>query len=311
MKNQKNGFTLVELLAVIVILAIILLIAVPNILGVIEEAREDSFISSVKMIVKTAEYEELTRTNAGEHDVDLTGLDYDGTRYDTGAMNVNASGEVSVYLWSEELEICAFKDYDTAEVVIDETKDETTCTLVTVPATVVTTVGTWYDPDGAGNLTFDLMSDGTVMRNNYDASGTQIATPVQENFGGVRAVSISGSDGWSCLPHVFVLLEDGTVYGLGENNANQLGATLYSSDFAFTQITELTDIASMEGHGYGVIAITNSKNAVGTGFFHMDYSAIDGLVETITVTDRQGNSADLNLTDTSVVNTSAYPYVNY
>lgn len=53
--KKKNGFTLVELLAVIVILAIILVIAVPQVLGSIETAREGSIISSVKMMAATAE----------------------------------------------------------------------------------------------------------------------------------------------------------------------------------------------------------------------------------------------------------------
>lgn len=42
MKNNKKGFTLVELLAVIVILAIIALIATPIILNVIDNAKEES-----------------------------------------------------------------------------------------------------------------------------------------------------------------------------------------------------------------------------------------------------------------------------
>ena len=42
MKNNKKGFTLVELLAVIVILAIIALIATPIILNVIDNAKEGS-----------------------------------------------------------------------------------------------------------------------------------------------------------------------------------------------------------------------------------------------------------------------------
>ena len=37
-KNKKNGFTLVELLAVLVILAVILVIAVPQIMNVITES---------------------------------------------------------------------------------------------------------------------------------------------------------------------------------------------------------------------------------------------------------------------------------
>jgi type IV pilus assembly protein PilA len=60
MKNKKKGFTLVELLAVIVILAIILAIAVPNVLGIINKSRNDSFISTAKMIVSAAKLKAST-----------------------------------------------------------------------------------------------------------------------------------------------------------------------------------------------------------------------------------------------------------
>ena len=43
MKSKKNGFTLVELLAVIVILALVMILAIPAILRVINEARIESF----------------------------------------------------------------------------------------------------------------------------------------------------------------------------------------------------------------------------------------------------------------------------
>ena len=46
---RKNGFTLIELLAVIVILAIIALIATPIILGIINEAKEESNKRSVEL----------------------------------------------------------------------------------------------------------------------------------------------------------------------------------------------------------------------------------------------------------------------
>ena len=52
---KKNGFTLVELLAVIVILAIILVIAVPKITDTIDNARRGSLESSVKMVAAQAE----------------------------------------------------------------------------------------------------------------------------------------------------------------------------------------------------------------------------------------------------------------
>lgn len=43
MERKKNGFTLVELLAVIVVLAIIMIIALPNVLDSLSTAKEKSF----------------------------------------------------------------------------------------------------------------------------------------------------------------------------------------------------------------------------------------------------------------------------
>ena len=64
---QKNkGFTLVELLAVIVILAVILVIAVPQIMSVIESARKGSIESTAKLIAEGAEREYTNRKILGK-----------------------------------------------------------------------------------------------------------------------------------------------------------------------------------------------------------------------------------------------------
>ena len=53
--NKRKGFTLVELLAVIVILAIILVIAVPKVLDVIKDSKKATLESTAKMIASSAE----------------------------------------------------------------------------------------------------------------------------------------------------------------------------------------------------------------------------------------------------------------
>ena len=55
MKNKKKGFTLVELLAVIVILAVILVIAVPQIMNIINDSKKGTLKSTALLIAKTAE----------------------------------------------------------------------------------------------------------------------------------------------------------------------------------------------------------------------------------------------------------------
>ena len=52
--KKNNGFTLVELLAVIVVLAIILAIAIPQVLKLTEKAKSDAFLVNEKMLVKAA-----------------------------------------------------------------------------------------------------------------------------------------------------------------------------------------------------------------------------------------------------------------
>ena len=54
MKN-KDGFTLVELLAVIVIMGILMLVGIPQMRKVIENSRKDTFLNEVKTVRQEAE----------------------------------------------------------------------------------------------------------------------------------------------------------------------------------------------------------------------------------------------------------------
>ena len=57
-KDQTNnkGFTLVELLAVIVVLGIVLTIAVPGVTKLINKSKKNSFESSAQGLIQSAKY---------------------------------------------------------------------------------------------------------------------------------------------------------------------------------------------------------------------------------------------------------------
>ena len=86
-KIKKNGFTLVELLAVIVILAIILAIAIPSISNVIDRVSRNAFESDAKMVLKAIEYENLENGSINLSDINETTvksqLNIDNSNYQT------------------------------------------------------------------------------------------------------------------------------------------------------------------------------------------------------------------------------------
>ena len=83
--KKKNGFTLVELLAVIVILAIILVIAIPQIIKTIDSARLGAFRSTAKLILTQAERQYLVDQTLKVEAGNINAVTYDGTGEGTTA----------------------------------------------------------------------------------------------------------------------------------------------------------------------------------------------------------------------------------
>ena len=101
--KKKKGFTLVELLAVIVILAIILVIAVPQIMDTIDSARDASLASSAKMVAAQAENQYTVAQTLGDafdtENGDCLNAKWAGlnkTDYASCTYNIDSNGKASV-----------------------------------------------------------------------------------------------------------------------------------------------------------------------------------------------------------------------
>lgn len=74
---MEKGFTLVELLATLIIISIISIIVVPTVSGIVERSKKKAYLSSMKELIKTADgyYADIGYTN--KDCVAVTSIDYD------------------------------------------------------------------------------------------------------------------------------------------------------------------------------------------------------------------------------------------
>ena len=96
---KKNAFTLIELLAVILILAIIALIATPAVLNVIEDSKKAAAESSARSIVSAAETYYVKNimegTTVSKIILEDNILKYDGDQAEKGYVNLDTNGKGS------------------------------------------------------------------------------------------------------------------------------------------------------------------------------------------------------------------------
>ena len=95
MKNKK-GFTLVELLAVIVILGILLLIAVPAVQNIIASSRKKAFESAAKLALQNVESVASIETTTGTGSITACNIKLSEIKLERGEFGAGASGYIAV-----------------------------------------------------------------------------------------------------------------------------------------------------------------------------------------------------------------------
>ncbi len=132
-KSRKKAFSIIELLAVIVVLAIIFLIVMPAILNITSDVRRGSREAMALGLVKTAERAYLRGAVHGEkgriivyifengQQIGENKLDFSGKPPDNGRIIVWYDGRVSVGL--EDDGWCLQKDFDSDDITVTRLED--------------------------------------------------------------------------------------------------------------------------------------------------------------------------------------------
>jgi prepilin-type N-terminal cleavage/methylation domain-containing protein len=200
---KKHGFTLVELLAVIVVLAIILSIAVPAISGIVQKSAKSAFESDAKMLIKAIYYKKMNAASFKETIINENNI-YDvlGLPRDNYSMvKVIQSEGITVITiqgkgkWNG---LVACGSYNKMKVVSSTSE----CSADLVPPVITLNgekivnvfVGETYSDAGAtaldnidGDLTDRIVVEGTV---NPNVPGTYVITHyVIDNSGNEAAVT--------------------------------------------------------------------------------------------------------------------------
>ena len=300
---MKKGFTLVELLAVIVILAVILTISVPAVKKTVDNAKKKSAENDALMIKNIAE---KYYTSNLDKDEEITGIDlssdtlsYSGEKPTKGYLYFNedgiAYGKMYINGYCVEVksdgsststktnesdcnvDIPQVTTYTNGTVVYYNPETNKKCTSAEVVSTTGTKTGCmkWYIFNDEGNDTVNLLLDhNTTAKVAWASSGTNANGPVE-----VKTQLESDTSSWnkSINPRLIEAREIATITG----NTNWDNNDYYFHDNTQTQYKGAAgtnkyawlfdNTRSCTQHGCNVADFSNSgywTNTADSGYYN-------------------------------------------
>ena len=185
MKVNKRGFTLIEILAVIVILAVLAVITIPIVMGIIEETRKDRFLENVKSVVASVEQynSEHDMKAIGQYVVNQTDIQYiEDREFDTKMIPVKGEFDgIQIDASTSKFASCKFYQYlggvaryISKNISFDDNL-RPTCNIET---------------SGSGVSLEDLDENIIISKSNVPESG-EVTRTVRYNFSSISNITVN------------------------------------------------------------------------------------------------------------------------
>jgi type IV pilus assembly protein PilA len=258
--NNKKGFSLVELIAVVIILGVIMLIAVPNIGNTIEESRKKAYVETANRYVDIVR----TKVGSGEIRIDNPNVTY-YISYDS--LHVEQGGDSPYGKWISAYVVAVY-DSDQKKVIyywtsIDETGHKIllkNIEEITIDDIFVDTTKSETDTRRVGlreNIV-TIKSDGTETESrpilSYTAAEADVCYTYFENDNGTITIE---SYNKNCPKNVEIpSIIDGNVYFSGMTKDN------YSTEVNYNIVVHVARKKINVTNTYNGIAGTNLGNVL-------------------------------------------------
>ena len=267
---MKKGFTLVELLAVIIILGILSIVIVPKVINTLNVSEEKTNMASAKGLLKAAEYKYQDNEIKGISEnitIDYTNnqntnkLDYSGKKPEKGQVNILKNGRIAISVKIGEK--CYSKNYNSSEITINPYNEETCGKLIKIVTTGDGLYESTIEPErliykGKNPNNYITLNEGTASSASnityriisYEADGT--IKVIRDASIGTKAYDERDSNDTTTGPrhnedNTFCNYEESykgcNVWGNLSNtfyNGSPLGSTFYYRYYANNTNAELT-----------------------------------------------------------------------
>ena len=262
-KKSKGGFTLVEIIVVLVILAILAAVTIPSMLGFVDEAKKKSVTNEVRTVYLAAQAYATEQFSMGKTDADIkSAIEGTGPLNSNHALYAYLKGDATGTISNVSVQngkVKAFHYVNKDGVATDYPGFESSLSPAPQPKSATFSIGT-----DVNSKMGTLAGNKTNIQGFLKATSEQFANsgidPTDENIDPNKILSADGSEcliyAWYANNNIYYYTEADNVY-LNEMSSNLFSGLSAITDISGLQYVDTSNTTSLGGAFTDCSALNN------------------------------------------------------